>query len=497
MRIGVAQFYHESNSFSSTSTREVDFRDTSASGPALLDRWRDTNSEIAGVIDAAEESGSTSQPVELVPLTGAWAWPSGPIVDEFYVRFRNDLAQRVASAGLDGLLLSLHGAAITTARADAQADLLAAIRGRVGAALPIVSTLDFHANLSPEVVSALDALVGYRTYPHVDYRERGAQALRLTAELVETGLRPQTGFTQPPMMPVPQRQGTSGNPMAAIMARAREIESAPDVLVANVFGGFAYGDSPSAGLSVAVVSRESHEIAQNYADELAMMAWTSRAEFVPDLLSPRDAVRTAYSHDSGLSVLVDVGDNVGGGTPADGTVLLSELLRVRAERAAVVLCDGKSVRECVQAGVGAEVRLRVGGKTDGWHGAPVAVTGRVRMLFDGEFTNVGPMREGITERQGLTTRVTVGGIDLLLTTRRLPPWNLEQLRAVGIEPTRLRAFVAKSAVAFRAAWEPIADRVIEVNTPGLTSADLSAFPYKHVRRPVFPLDEACAPGRDR
>jgi microcystin degradation protein MlrC len=489
MRFAVAQLYHESNSFSPQVTREAEFRsECLCTGDDMWRRWQDTDSEIAGFLDAAEQAASEDVEVELVPALSAWAWPAGPIADDVYVRVRTALRQAIARHRLDGLLLSLHGACISQTRDDVEGDLLTSLRTRVGPDVPIVATLDFHANVSPQMVMAVDAVVGYQTYPHVDYRQRGADAFRLLDAIRRGKVRPEIGYTQPPLLLVPQRQWTAREPMAGIVSRAREMEEDPRVLVANVFGGFAYGDTPHAGFSAAVIADGDAALAQRCADELAMMAWERREAFLPALAKPAESVAQAVAATEGLTVLVDVGDNVGGGTPGDGTVLLAELLRRHATGAAVVLSDVDAVRECARIGVGSDVRLRVGGKSDEWHGAPVSVHGRVRMLFDGEFTNIGPMRHGIRERQGLTARVSCDGVELVLTTRRVPSWNLEQLRAVGIEPTRLRTLVVKSAVAFRAAYEPIARRIIEVDTPGLTSADLSSFPYRRVRRPVFPLD---------
>lgn len=485
MRIAVAQFFHESNTFSPHLTRENDFRsECFVRGSEALERWRNTDSEMAGFLDAAASFGDD---VALVPILSAWAWPSGPVADDVFRRVRSELVNALERERVDGVLLSLHGACATPSCPDAEGDLLTSLRYRLGS-VPMVATLDFHANLSPQMVLALDALVGYKTYPHVDYRECGAQAMRLLVEMIRRQKKPQIGYTQPPLLTVPPVQWTHREPMASLIARAKEMELDRRVLVANVFGGFPYGDSPHAGMSFAVVTHDDEELAQNLADELAHMAWQRRREFLPSLLSVSEAVSMARQAEGGLTVLVDVGDNVGGGTPGDGTVILAELLRQGVRNAAVFLADVEAVRECVRVGVGSEVRLRVGGKADEWHGSPVSVQGRVRMLFDGEFVNVGPVREGIRERQGLTARISCAGVELVLTSRKMPPWNLEQLRAVGIEPTRLNVFVAKSAIAFRAAYEPIAQRVLEVDTPGLTSANLSRFVYKHLRRPIFPLD---------
>ncbi|MGH3429066.1 MAG: MlrC C-terminal domain-containing protein, partial [Terriglobales bacterium] len=180
--------------------------------------------------------------------------------------------------------------------------------------------------------------------------------------------------------------------------------------------------------------------------------------------------------------------NLGAGTPGDGTVLLAELLRQRAQGALVLLCDAAAVAACVEAGVGQRVVASVGAKCDCHHGDPVGISGRVRLLSDGVYRNVGPMRDGILEDQGRTAVVDTDGVLVVLTERRMPMWNLHQLRALGIEPRTLRIVVVKAAIAYRAAYSPIARHIIEVDTPGLAAADLSRFDYKRLERPMYPLD---------
>jgi microcystin degradation protein MlrC len=190
----------------------------------------------------------------------------------------------------------------------------------------------------------------------------------------------------------------------------------------------------------------------------------------------------------GLTVLVDVGDNLGAGTPGDGTVLLAELLRQQAQGALVLLCDSEAITACIDAGVGQRVVTRVGAKCDRHHGEPVEISGKVRLLSDGVYRNIGPMRDGIVEDQGRTAVVSVDGVLLVLTERRMPMWNLQQLRALGIEPRTLRIIVVKAAIAYRAAYGPIARHIIEVDTPGLAAADIRRFDYKRLERPIYPLD---------
>jgi microcystin degradation protein MlrC len=200
------------------------------------------------------------------------------------------------------------------------------------------------------------------------------------------------------------------------------------------------------------------------------------------------AVAAAIAEPSGLTVLVDVGDNLGAGTPGDGTVILAELLRQKAQGALVLFCDPEAVAAASKAGVRERVRVAVGGKIDKAHGDPVEIEGVVRTISDGIFKNIGPMRDGVIDDQGRTAVIDAGGVLVVLTERRMPMWNLQQLRALGIEPTKLRIIVVKAAIAYRAAYVPIAQRIIEVDTPGLAAADVRRFSFKRLKRPMYPLD---------
>jgi microcystin degradation protein MlrC len=275
--------------------------------------------------------------------------------------------------------------------------------------------------------------------------------------------------------------------MAKVIQAAHQCELMPGVLSVTVAAGFPYTDVPHAGFAVVAVG-ETRKAACLAAESVANLAWSKRAEFACQIPGVEEAVREAIGQPDGLTVLVDVGDNVGGGTPGDGTVLLAELVKQQAQCALVLLCDPEAVAACIAAGVHQRVTLKVGGKSDRHHGAPVEITGRVRLLHDGVYRNIGPMRDGIVEDQGRTAVMDAGGVLVVLTERRMPMWNLQQLRVLGIEPSQLRIIVVKAAIAYRAAYAPIAKKIIEVDTPGLTAADVRSFPYQRLQRPMYPLD---------
>ena len=484
IRVAVGGIYHESNTFFSQPMTVERFAESRLDyGQDVGLHWRDTCSEMAGFLAGAGKFGW-----EVVPTMMAWGMPSGAVTAQAFETLCGELESRIQAAGkLDGVLLSLHGAMVSEQYADADGEILRRIRKVLGAEVPLVATLDFHANLTEAMARWADILVGYDTYPHVDQVERGLEAAMLLHRWIADGWRPHMALARRPMLPHILSQCTDRSPMQEVIEDAHSLECWREVNCLSVFAGFPYTDVPEAGFSVVAVA-ETEEAAARAAEGLADRVWERRADFSWELPQPSQAVREAISQPRGLTVLADIGDNLGAGTPGDGTVLLAELIRQNAQGALVLLCDPAAVEACATAGVRSRLTLTVGAKCDRHHGDPLSVTGTIRLLADGIYRNVGPMRDGVMEDQGRTAVVDTGGVLLVLTERRMPMWNLQQLRSLGIDPAGLKIVVVKSAIAYRAAYAPIAARILEVDTPGLSAADVRRFPYKKLLRPIYPLD---------
>lgn len=484
MRVAVGGIYHESNTFSSQPMTLERFAEGQLHYDAeVAPNWRGTCSEMAGFFLGTDCFG-----FEVIPTLMAWGMPSGTVTRDAFETLLGHLVSRLCTSGpLDGVLMSLHGAMVAEHHADADGEILRRVRDAIGPDVPLVATIDFHANLTEEMVRWPNALIGYDTYPHVDQVERGLEAATVLHRMLREGLRPVMALARRPLLPHILCQSTERAPMAEVIVAAHAWEREPGIVSMTVTAGFPYADVPHSGFAVLAVG-QNQEVARTAAEALADTVWKQRAEFDRHLPQPADAVAEAIAQPEGLTVLVDIGDNLGAGTPGDGTVLLAELLRQRAQGALVLLCDAAAVAACVEAGVGQKVAASVGAKRDCHHGKPVGISGRVRLLSDGVYRNVGPMRDGILEDQGRTAVVDTDGVLVVLTERRMPMWNLHQLRALGIEPRTLRIIVVKAAIAYRAAYAPIARHIIEVDTPGLAAADLSRFDYKRLERPMYPLD---------
>lgn len=485
-RIGIARVYHESNTFIRRRTTLDDYRRTRLLTDAEMFDVRGADSEIAGFLDAADEFG-----FEPVPLLDAWQWPAGQLTRECFEALEELLAQRIASVPpLDGLLLALHGAMAVDGVDLADERLVRTARQRLGTGI-LVATFDLHANLPAAIADSVDGLIGYHTYPHVDLRETGRRAGRLMARALAEAWRPVTAVVPVPVVPHQLGTVTDESPMRELVSLAEQVCDGP-VVDATVAAGFAYADVPQIGMSAVAVATDL-AAATAAATRLAARVWEVRQEFDRPVYPVSEAAAIAVGAE-GLTVLADVGDNIGGGTPGDGVEVLAAVLREAVRRGldpavVAVIADPDAVAACIRAGVGTIVRLEVGGRSDPLYRESLAVEGRVRILGDGRFRNIGPMRDGLVDDQGRTAVVASGGLTLVLTERPLPPWNLEQLRSLGVEPTRASIIVVKATLAFRAAYGPIADRILAVDSEGASRVTFTRLAHRRRPVPLFPFED--------
>lgn len=482
-RVALIGFYHETNSFSRAHTSLDLFRSYQlAEGAEIVARYRNTGTEPGGVIAGAE-----AERFDLIPILFAAAVPFGPITDECFDDITSRCRAGLRDAGaLDGVIVILHGAASTQSEVDADGALLRMIRNDVGANIPIVATLDFHANVSRAMVDAADAMTGYRTYPHRDMAERGREATALLAMLIR-GERLHKAHVKLPLLTVPQCQATDDEPMLGLMATRDRIAALPGIASVSVLMGFAYSDCAHLGASI-VAYAVSQAAADSAAADLAREIWARREAFVP-VLEPVSAIGDLTGPDAAVPVvLLDPADNVGGGSAGDGTAILAELLAAGTHGAVVVICDPIAAQHAAEAGIGGAFRGEVGARGDDLHGAPIHLEGRVAYARDSDFRHSGSYMTGFVSRMGLTAIIDTGGTKVVLTSLRTMPFDIEQLRSVGIEPGEQRVLVVKSAIAWRAAYGPVARTIVTVDTPGICTSNVRRLDYRMIPRPMFPLD---------
>lgn len=484
MRVGVVGLRHESNTFLSTPTDLALFE--VHTGDELRERWAGTYDEMGGFLDGLAAVG-----VEAVPVFSALAVPGGTITNQAFDRLVDDLLGEVAARGpFDGVLAAAHGAAVSEQHRDADAHWLGRLRVALGTTIPLVVTVDAHANLSPAMLAACDALIAYRTNPHLDTHARGMEAAELMARTLRGEVRPVQAGAFPPMAINILLQGTSEAPCLPLYELADDIRGRERILAVSIALGFPYADVPEMGTSFAVVSDGEGALAQACADELAASLLSRRDEFIPRLVSPVEALEQA-ARLPGPACLLDMGDNVGGGSAGDGTTLAGLIHARGGPSAFVSLYDPQAARQARAIGVGARSDFEVGGKTDTLHGQPLAVTARVRSLHDGRFTEP-EVRHGGNPRfdMGETAILeTDGGLTIQLTSLRVPPFSLGQLTSCGLDPSTFAILLAKGVHAPVPAYRPVCPTIIRVNTPGSTTVDMASLPYHRRRAPLFPLEE--------
>lgn len=465
-RVGVLGLWHETNTYSGRVPGLADFIDYELlRGDEIAGKHRGVRSVIGGFL---ETLGARA-----VPLFSAGAWPAAPAsrmtLDALLAQAREALE---LSGPLDGVLLNLHGAMVAEATPDVEVEVVRLVR-EIHGALPVVAVLDLHGNPSVELAAAADVLLSYDTYPHVDMWERGAEAAGLMQQAV-AGTCLVTAIAKRPLLTCPLAQGTNDEPMSSLMAWAKQRGRDAGALRVSLLPGFAYSDVERAGFSVLVVDTAARAtVAQELAAEIAakVVATSTSASFVVERPGPAEAVRQAMNASAWPVVLVDVADNIGGGSAGDGTVLLAELLRQAANGAVVVLADARVALAAAAAGPGGTIRTVVGGKTDALHGDPVPVEGTVVRVTDGSYTAEGTWATGQTFCMGTTAVLDLGGVTIVVTERATPPFHAEQLTSVGIRPAEAKILVAKGAIAWKAAYGDVARQVIEVDAPGACPLD--------------------------
>ncbi|MCI0624890.1 MAG: M81 family metallopeptidase [Acidobacteria bacterium] len=486
-RVGIAGFLHESNTFLSVATTREHFEQASLTkGPGLLERWEGSSHELGGFLEGARRFGFAP-----VPTLATYAIPSGAIQSVAFDELLDEMVEELRKAlPLDGLLVALHGATVAENFPDADGEILRRLRQVVGSDIPIIATLDLHANVSPKMVAHTNATVIYRSNPHLDQKERGLEAAELMARTLTGQIQPVQALKCPPLLISISKQDTSQSPALGLYEDALEVMTWPGILSASVAMGFYYADVEEMGASFLAVADKNRELAVKAARWMVQRAWERRQDFVGQLLSPAEAVRRAAQSAAAPIVLMDVGDNVGGGSAGDSTILLHEILKHGVSNALVVLYDPESVTRCVAAGVRQPVALQAGAKTDQLHGKPVPIQGKVRLISDGVFveTQVRHGGWGLND-QGITAVVeTEQQHTMVFTSRRMAPMSLEQLLSLGLKPERKKILIVKGVIAPRAAYEPVAAEIILVDTPGSTSANPSSFTFHYRRHPLYPLE---------
>jgi microcystin degradation protein MlrC len=381
---------------------------------------------------------------------------------------------------------------VTESLEDGEGELLARVRA-LAPGVPIGAAFDMHTNLTAKTVENADVIAGYQTYPHVDMYETGVRAGRPVLGMLEGRVRPTMAWGNRPMLPHIMRQGTDDHPNRELQAMARQME-AEGALAATVFTGFPHADIHDAGLSAMVVTDGDATLARRWRDELLDRAWGWREDFVYRIEPLEQSVARAKRMTEGPVIMLDHFDNTGSGGTMDTTRVLAEVMRQGLQDAVFfAICDPEAVTRLVEAGVGNGATVSLGGKYDmpsiGRRGEPLEVTGRVKLVSDGDFVIRGPMYTGVRIGMGRSVVLdTGGGLEIVVIEKHHEPWDLGCLQSLGIDPRAKRYVILKSRIHYRAGFKPIAKAIVECAGVGVCTSDYGELTFERVRRPIYPLD---------
>lgn len=484
-RIAIAGFLHETNTFAQRHTDFAAFVSADAwpglvFGDALLDAVAGTNLASAGFIAEARKHGH-----QLLPLLWASANPSGLVTQDAYEKFWSLLAQELTKAGkIDALFLDLHGAMVAEHVEDGEGELLSRVRALTGPDVRIVAALDFHANISPRMVALTDATTVYRTYPHVDMADTGARAAMLLQRLLE-GERLHKAYRQIPFLIPMLWQCTLIEPFASLMHLVAQQEHDSGISAAIV-PGFPLADIYDSGPSILAYGPDT-SATEAVVQRLVDAVLAQRAAFRGPLYSAAEAVEHALvaGEGDGPIILADTQDNPGGGGSGDTTDILHELLRRHAQEACVgLLCDPAAAAAAHTAGVGATIELALGGH-GGIGAAPLFACYTVEAVGNGKFTGTGPFYQGCRMELGPMARLSLDGIQILVSSHKQQAADQAMFRHLGIEPQQQRILVLKSSVHFRADFSRIAREILTVVASGENIADIGSLQYRKLRPGVM------------
>jgi microcystin degradation protein MlrC len=493
-RIAVGAFMLESNAHSPVATREEFAASYALAGSAMQADWESPHplcpATLSGFVEAMSAAGDWTP----LPLLGAAVGASGPIEHGYFLEVADGIASRLRAAlPVDGVYLSLHGAAIGTQEVDPDGVILERVRRVVGPAVPVIATLDLHANVSEKMVREASVLVAYRTNPHVDMAERGAECAALMRECL-AGARPAAAFVKLPLIPPSVTQNTKSGPYADLLAYgASRIDDR--VMNVSVSSGFSLGDTPKNGMSVVVTTRDDAALARRLAREIARKAWDERHRYVPNLtsLEAATAMALACGRDPARPALLfaDVADNPGGGGRGNTVWILKAFVEAGVDGALLgIFFDPPLAAEAHARGVGATFRAVFNRDETQPLSGRFEHEATVEALHDGTMVGRRGISAGHTIVLGKTALLRAGGVRVVVVSVRQQCKDTAMFEELGLDIAAARSVIVKSRGHFRAAFDlhfPD-ERIVEVDVPGLTTPVLSRVPYRDVPRPIYPLD---------
>jgi len=487
-RIAIGSLMQETNTFVPFKTDLATFRSVYLHrGDELLTAYGTAKVEVPAFLDVLRANNVTP-----VPLLAGHAGSNGPLTRACFDTLLNELLDRLQQAGdVDAVLLALHGSMVIEDEPDAEGEIIEKIRKILPPNKWIGVSLDLHGHITQRMLQPNAFLIGYQEYPHIDMYETGERTARLLLDTLAGKRHPVMALAKRHMIVSPVNARTAEPPLSEIVTAAREMEEAGHVLHASLFCVQPWIDVPDLGFAALVCADGDPNAAQQAADHLADMAWARRERFIPDLTPLEEAVRIGLASE-GTTIVGDTGDGPSGGAAGDNTAVLRALLEAGAATAGrlsyCTLVDAEGAAGAIAAGIGAELTLTIGHKQT-QDGTPLTLTGRVRTLTDGVFTQHDAGAEGAEVCFGPTAVIAIG--DIRLALRSLPgyEWDTAMYTSVGLALRHAALVFVKSSSHFRVAYGPHATRILAADTPGATVGNMKRLRFTRATRPLYPLEE--------
>jgi microcystin degradation protein MlrC len=493
-RIAILGLMLESNAFAPVITEEDYLSRVYLVGDEILEDLASSDPKLPAEMRGFVKGMNTRCDWLPVPILMGLVEAGGPLDHDFFQVTYDEMKRRLLAASpLDGVYICNHGAMITTENWDPDGEIFELARSSVGPDVPVVATLDLHGNVSQRMVDAADAIVAYRTNPHVDMLERGIEAADIMLELF-AGMTPDVVMLRLPLTPPTVTLLTESGPYADLIDYGQTLVS-EDIVNVSILGGFAYSDTPKNGLAIIVTARAGNGIARAVAEKIALRAWSEHERYTPRLTPLDEAVRRAVEAGQDRSpavILADVADNPGGGGRGNTMWIVEALHKAGAEGVLVgVITDPALAAEAAELGEGHRLTAVFNRLEPDEFSRRFEAEATVLRVCDGDCVGRRGFYAGRLMNLGPTALLDLGGIKVVVISIRTQCADPAFLEMMGLDIAAARAVVVKSRGHFRAGFDEFfaADQVIEVDAPGLTSPILSRFEFRHLPRPVFPLDE--------
>jgi microcystin degradation protein MlrC len=487
LRVGLLGFSHEANSFAPVKVDAEYIRSSGIRrGTDLLEEYRGSESTTGGFIAAAEADAD----VDLVPLLMTTLIPAGTITSDALEERSGDFRDSLRASGpFDAVLVALHGAAVAEDVMDVDGHLLSIVRATVGPDVVIGVSLDLHANVSALMCEAADVLNTYRTNPHIDASIVAEEVARLVFDAARGRIAPVMAHVAIPAFINILRQNTSEEPMAGILEVARAEEAAPRILSVSIAEGYPYADVPEMGMSVVVAADGDEVLAQAVAERLAQRVWDRRGEFDVTAPGPDEAMALIDRLDQPV-LLLDVGDNIGAGSPGDSVELLHAAILSRRAEVLAIVADRAAAQRCHEAGPGSRLSFELGSTVHAYPRGSLHCSGVVLSLSDGVFESDETLHAGFRhfDTGPSASFLLDTGQTVVIISSPVLPLTVAQFEPFGIDVADFAAVIAKGVHSPLAGYLPHVRSILRVDTAGVTSAGCTDLPYRHRRRPLYPLE---------